>query len=435
MLYFYAIRRNISPQRGPYFMTRLWEAGRWPHYTYIVPQIYTQAKVRLIGLGNYVPRGTITNDFFAYISTRLGDPRSADDLERVTGLTTRYVRASTLALCRRMAGDDAPGLIYDPNAPAEESLVDMAVIAAQRALASSGRDISEIDTVIGASSSDNDAFPTIAGWVQMRLGLPPIRATMLRGACACQTEAFQVCAEVLASSSARLVLLVTSEALLPNIMNVLDWKTSSLFGEGAAAFLLEVGDEDTYVINGSDANQASSLYFQTPLRKDVLEMAEVDMKIQQLFREGKGKELKAVLSQDLIGYTKMKGKEVFREAPRAMAESVDVLCRHARLSHDELAYIVPHQANSRITRRMGELLINDYGWPRSTMGKLADNFRCYGNLSNASIATALVELLRQDKLHEGQWMALPAVGGGMNYGCWLLRFHALKNLDAVLNPA
>jgi 3-oxoacyl-[acyl-carrier-protein] synthase III len=169
---------------------------QWPHYSYIVPQIYTKSKVRLIGLGTYTPQGAITNEFFAYISTRLGDPRKAEDLERVTGLQTRHVRSSTLDLCRAMAGDDAPGLIYDPNAPADESLVDMAVIAAKRAIASAGRDVSEIDTIIGASSSDNDAFPTIAGWVQMRLGLPPIRATMLRGACACQTEAFQVCAEV-----------------------------------------------------------------------------------------------------------------------------------------------------------------------------------------------------------------------------------------------
>ena len=80
---------------------------QWPHYTYIVPQVYTKAKVRLIGLGNYAPSGTITNEFFAYISTRLGDPRSADDLERVTGLSTRHVRASTMELCRRMAGADA----------------------------------------------------------------------------------------------------------------------------------------------------------------------------------------------------------------------------------------------------------------------------------------------------------------------------------------
>ena len=71
----------------------------------------------------------------------------------------------------------------------------------------------------------------------------------------------------------------------------------------------------------------------------------------------------------------------------------------------------------------------------ATMEKLVDNFRYYGNLSNASIATAMIELLRQGRLHEGQWMALPAVGGGMNYGCWLLRFHELYNLDAVLNPA
>lgn len=83
---------------------------------------------------------------------------------------------------------------------------------------------------------------------------------------------------------------------------------------------------------------------------------------------------------------------------------------------------------------MGELLINDYGWPDTTMDKLVDNFRYYGNLSNASIATALVELLRQGQLHEGQWMALPAVGGGMNYGCWLLRFHEFKNPGATLNP-
>ena len=409
-------------------------AGQWPEYVYVVPQVYTKAKVRLIGIGTYAPSGVITNEFFAAISTRLGDARSADDLERVTGLSTRHVRAGTLELCRKMAGVDAPGLIDDPQAPREETLADMAVIAAQRAIASADRDASEIDTVIGASSSDNDAFPTIAGLVQNRLGIGPIRASMLRGACACQTEAFQVCSEVLKAGSANLVLMVTSEGLLPNIMNVLDWKTSSLFGEGASAFLLERGEEETYVMNGSDANQAESLFFQTPLRKDVVEMAEVDMKMRELYQAGKGKELNMLLSQYMVGYTKMNGKEVFREAPRAMAESVDVLCRHAELGYDDLAHIVPHQANSRITRRMGELLIHDYGWPSSTMDKLVDNFRYYGNLSNASIATALVELLRQGRLHEGQWMALPAVGGGMNYGCWLLRFHELKNLEAVLNP-
>ena len=408
--------------------------GQWPEYVYVVPQVFTKANVRLIGIGNYAPSGTISNEFFAAISTRLGDPRSADDLERVTGLSTRHVRASTLELCRKMAGADAPGLIDDPEAPREETLADMAVIAARRALASAGRDASEIDTVIGASSSDNDAFPTIAGLVQNRLGIGPVRASMLRGACACQTEAFQVCTEVLKAGSANLVLMVTSEGLLPNIMNVLDWKTSSLFGEGASAFLLERGEEETYVINGSDANQAASLFYQTPLRKDVVEMAEVDMKMRELYQAGKGADLNKMLSEYMVGYTKMNGKEVFREAPRAMAESVDVLCRHAGLGYDDLAHIVPHQANSRITRRMGELLIHDYGWPSSTMDKLVDNFRYYGNLSNASIATALVELLRQEHLHDGQWMALPAVGGGMNYGCWLLRFHELKNLEATLNP-
>jgi 3-oxoacyl-[acyl-carrier-protein] synthase-3 len=411
-------------------------ADAWPQYTYIVPEVYTRARVRLAGLGTYAPAGIITNDFFAYISTRLGDPRKAEDLERVTGLSTRHVRASTLELCRKMAGDDAPGLIDDPQAPREETLVDMALIAAQRALASAGRSAAEIDMIVGASSSDNDAFPTIAGQVQHRLGLRPIRATMLRGACASQTEAFQVCAEALSCSSARLVLLVTSEGLLPNIMNVLDWKTSSLFGEGAAAFLLERGEEgdETYAICGYDAGQAPALFYQTPLRKDVIEMAEVDMKIRQLYREGKGKELSQLLAQNLVGYTKMNGKEVFREAPRAMAEAVDACVRHAGLAYDDVGYIIPHQANSRITRRMGELLINDYGWPAATMEKLVDNFRYYGNLSNASIATALAELVYHDRIQDGQWLALPAVGGGMHYGCWLVRYRALAHPQAVLQP-
>ncbi len=414
-------------------MSRIRE-GQWPDYTYIVPHIYTKSKVRIIGLGNYTPKNSITNEFFAYISTRLGDPRSASDLERVTGLETRHVRASSIELCRQVVGADAPGLVLDPTSPQEESLVDMAVIAAQRAIASSGRDISEIDTVVGASSSDNDMFPTIAGMVQMRLGLGSIRATMLKGACACQTEAFQMCSEILAANSAKLVLLVTSEGLLPNITNILDWKTSSLFGEGAAAFLLERGDEDTYVINGSDAHQAPSLTFQLSLRKDVIDMAEEDMKMRRLFQEGNGKELNQMLAQLMIGYTKMNGKEVYREAPRAMAESFDAVVRHAQLAPADIAHIIPHQANSRITRRLGELLVNDYGWPTSIMEKLVDNFRYYGNLSNASIATAMVEMLRKNQLQDGQWIALPAVGGGMNYGCWLLRFHSLKNIEATLNP-
>src|SRR5262249_43035740 len=125
----------------------------------------------------------------------------------------------------------------------------------------------------------------------------------------------------------------------------------------------------------------------------------------------------------------MYGREVYREAPRAMAEALDVVCRHAKLSHHQLAFIIPHQANSRITRRLGDLLVNDYGWPPSTLEKLVDNFRYYGNLSNASIATSLVELIRQNRIHEGQWMAFPAVGGGLNYGCCLLRFHEFKNMD------
>jgi 3-oxoacyl-[acyl-carrier-protein] synthase-3 len=395
-------------------------------YKYVIPHLYTRATVHIAGLGTYAPGGVITSEFFAHIATQEGSPRRAEDLERVTGLRTRHVRASTLELCRRVAGPQAPGLIDDPASPRDESLVDMAVIAAQRALASAERCASELDTIVAVSASDNGAFPTIASQVQLRLETGPIRSIMLHGACASQTEAFQVSAEALMAGSARLVLLVTTDAMLSNILNVLDWKTSSLFGEGAAAFLLEYNDDVSYLISGSDAHQGPALCYRPPFRKEAREMLAGDRRMEQLYRERRGAELTEMFPQQNIGYMMMNGKEIFREAPRAMAECVDVLRRHARLSHEKLAHIVPHQANSRITSRLGELLVNEYGWPDATKTRLVDNFRAYGNLSNASIGFALVELLSQDRLHDGEWLALPAVGGGMNYGCWLLRYHALK---------
>jgi 3-oxoacyl-[acyl-carrier-protein] synthase-3 len=408
------------------------QVDQWPDYTFVVPHIYTRAKVRLIGLGSYVPAGMITNDFFAYVIARLGEPHSAEDLEHASGLNTRHVRASTLELCRKIAGKDAPGLIDNPEAPRDESLLDMAAIAAQRALASAGRENGEVDAIIGASSSDNYVIPTLASLVQARLGIRSARASMIKGACASQIEALQMGAEALMAGSAKTVLVVTSEGLLSNVMHVLDWRLSSLFGEGAAAFLLERSDEESYIINSYNPGLGYVIRGQSPLRKDVIEMAEVDMKIVQLFQQGRAEELNHILSQFLAGYAKMDGKAVFREAPRAMAESVDVLLRHAGLNYDELTYIVPHQANSRITHRLGEVLVRSYGWPPSTMQKLIDNFCFTGNLSTASIATSLIELLRQGSLYEGQWIALPAVGAGLGYGCWLLRFHDLKNPGAVL---
>src|SRR5260370_40567587 len=124
------------------------DTGQWPNYTYVLPHIYTRARVRLVGLGGYAPKGIITNEFFAYISSHLGSPRNAEDLERVTGLKMRHVRASTLRLCREMAGADAPGLIDDPTPPPEELPIQMAEIAARCALASAHRDTAEIDTII-----------------------------------------------------------------------------------------------------------------------------------------------------------------------------------------------------------------------------------------------------------------------------------------------
>lgn len=412
----------------------LFHTDTWPNYRYVVPRVYTRAKIRLVGLGSYIPRGTITNDFFAYLATRLGYPRKAADFARAIGLEYRRVRPFTLDLCRRIAGSDAPGLIDDDNTQQEESLVDMAAWAAERALASAGRNASEIDMVIATSSSDNEVFPTVAGMVQTRLQCQHVRTATLKGGCACIAEALQMAADALTASTAQLVLIVASDSILANAVHILDWRSSLLFGEGATAFLLERGTtdaDDTYAITGYDAQQGGALRFQTLLRKDAIETARLELEIARLYQIGESEELDRLLSGYQVGYTSMSGNRVYEDAPLAMAECVDVLCRHARLSPDELSHIIPHQANSRIVQRIGTLLMNDYGWPETTSEKLADHFRTYGNLSNASIGMALIETLRTGRLQPGQWVALPAAGGGLHYGGWLFRYPGIEHIESV----
>lgn len=423
-------------------------SNKWPDYTYIDASNYTHGRVRFTGLGTYIPSSIITNEFFAYVATRLGSPRGAEDIERVTGLQTRHVCASTLDLCRRVAGSDAPGLIAGQqleehaitgtsDAIDTDIVVDMAVIAARRALESAGRQPEEVDAIVAASSSDNYLFPTLAGLIQHRLGCRRIRAITLKGACASDTEAFQSAMEMLLSSNARRVLVVASEAFISNITHILDWKTSSLFGEGAAAFLLERGEsaeDEAYAISGYDASQAAALYCQTPLRRDAALMAETDRQIAQFYQEGRAEEANALLSQHLVGYTRMNGKEVYREAPRAMAECVDALCRHAGFDARMISWIIPHQPNSRIIARIGHILMHDYGWPEDTGAKMVNHFFHYGNLSNASIGMAIVEELRLGHLQPGQCIVLPAAGGGMHYGGWLLRYQGFHNPEATIAP-
>jgi 3-oxoacyl-[acyl-carrier-protein] synthase-3 len=242
---------------------------------------------------------------------------------------------------------------------------------------------------------------------------------------------------MLAASTARLVLVVASDGILTNALHILDWKASSIFGEGAAAFLLERGetdDDETFTINGYNARQGPALFYQTALRKDACDIAEMDRRILQLYQQGAGEEIQKLLLQKTPGYAHMNGYRVYQTAPRAMAECVDVLCRLADLSPHDLMHIIPHQPNVHMVRRIGELLIQEFGWPETTVEKVAYCGRYVGNLSNASIGVALVEMLRSERLQSGHWIVLPAVGGGMHYGGCLLRYQGIKHVEQSIQP-
>ena len=273
-----------------------------------------------------------------------------------------------------------------------EKTSDMAIAAAQAALADAGLTPEDIDAIILATSTADLTFPSAATMVQTGLGMTRGFAYDVQAVCAGFVYALSTANAQIISGQAKRVLVIGAETF-SRLMDWTDRSTCVLFGDGAGALVLEAADgEGTSKDRGIlsvDLNSDGSY-------RDIL------------YVDGG-------VSTGQTGYLRMEGKEVFRHAVEKLSETAETAMSRAGVGADEIDWVVPHQANIRIINSTARKM----GVP---MTKVVTTVQDHGNTSAASIPLALSVAKQNGQLKENDLIVTEAIGGGLAWGALVIRW-------------
>jgi 3-oxoacyl-[acyl-carrier-protein] synthase-3 len=316
----------------------------------------------LAGVGAYLPERAVSND----------------ELARTVETSDEWIRERTGIRQRYLA---AP----------HETAAFMATAAARGALADAGAGPAEVDAIILATSTPDQAFPATALRVQAALGVTTGFGFDIAAACAGFIYALSVADSMLRTGQAHGALVIGSE-VYSRIMNWQDRGTCVLFGDGAGAVFLRAdknaGRTDRGILS-------THLHAQGTLG-DIL------------YVDG------AVGRHDRPGHLVMNGREVFRHAVVRLAEAVAEALAANGLTQRDIDWLVPHQANLRIIDAMGRKL----GLPPERVVITVDR---HANTSAASVPLALAEARKDGRIRNGDLVLMEALGGGLTWGSALVR--------------
>ena len=273
-----------------------------------------------------------------------------------------------------------------------ETTSSMASAAARKALEDAGRDVSDVDAIVVATSTPDLTFPSAATMVQAELGMTNGFAFDVQAVCAGFVYALANANALIVSGQADRVLVIGSETF-SKIMDWTDRSTSVLFGDGAGAILLEAQDGD-----GTAADRG---ILSTDLNSD-----------------GRYKDLLYVdggISTGTTGYLRMQGNQVFRHAVEKLAASANTAMDRAGVSAEDVDWIVPHQANIRIIQGTAKKL-------NLSMDNVVVTVQDHGNTSAASIPLALSVGQERGQIKKGDLLVTEAIGGGLAWGAVALRW-------------
>jgi len=274
--------------------------------------------------------------------------------------------------------------------------IELAILAAHRALACAGLQGSDIDLVIYGSCSNDETVPNSASGVQQRIGAHRAAAFDVNTACTSFMYGLSIGTSMIRSGVVKRALVIGVEL----ISRYLDWDNRNvavLFGDGAAAVVLEASDEVTGVV-------AEKLQCYADARQ-ILRVRGMGT---QYANQG------VEFGQTCWDFD---GQEIFKRAVQGMSEaSLEVLARTG-LSVEDVALVVPHQANLRIIDAVAKRL----GAPAD---KVHLTIHKYANMSSATAPVALVEAVEDGRVKPGDALLMPAFGGGLTLSAHLLRWGA-----------
>ncbi|MDJ0920017.1 MAG: beta-ketoacyl-ACP synthase III [Henriciella sp.] len=314
------------------------------------------------GTGSYLPDRILTNE----------------DMSKIVDTTDDWIRERTGIQQRHIAADD-------------QVTSDLAVKAAERALATAGISADQVDLIVLATTTPDQTFPATATAVQAKLGIQGGAAFDVQAVCSGFLFALTTADSILKNGLFKTALVIGAETFT----RILDWSdrgTCVLFGDGAGAVVLTAETE-------AEAGERGVLthYIRTDGAKSEL-----------LYVDG------GVSSTGTIGHVRMIGNQVFKHAVANISSAIQAVYDETGLTSNSVDWFVPHQANQRILNAVAKRMSLDEG-------KVISTVALHGNTSAASIPLALDAGVSDGRIKPGHLILSEAMGGGFSWGASLFR--------------
>jgi 3-oxoacyl-[acyl-carrier-protein] synthase III len=308
---------------------------------------------RLVGYGTYLPEKVMTNQ----------------DFEKIMDTSDEWIQSRTGIKERHWAGEN-------------ETVVDMATIAAQRALDNAGLKIDDIDLIICATCTSELRFPSVAVQVAGRLNAENNLAGFdVVAACTGAIYAMHTARAFFTAGMHKRIMIIGAEKLT-RFINMQDRNTAVLFGDGAGAMIFE---------------KSSSSY------SGIIDSV--------VMADGKCFDLLHATPDD---HLVMNGPETYKRAVQCMPDAAAFIMKHAGITADDINWVIPHQANIRIIESAAERL----GFPLERIIATVDK---HANTSAASGILAMGWAMDKGLVKKGQLVMYPAFGSGLTWGSVLIR--------------
>jgi len=320
-------------------------------------------------IGAYVPEKILSNA----------------DLEKMVDTTDEWILKRTGISNRHIASKD-------------EVTSDMGAKASELAIERSGLAKEDIDLVLCATvTPDYFNMPSTACIISDKLGIKNVQAFDISAACAGFVYLLSVAKAFIEAGMKKNVLVIGAEKF-SSIVDYTDRSTCILFGDGAGAAMICASEnkEEAFVDIHASADGSYSDFLVTPAPGSVNPVS------QRVIDEG-------------LNFVQMKGNETFKLAVKTLTKDVKEILEQNKINSEDIPHFIPHQANYRIIKAVGDALKMKEEQVVLTVGK-------YGNTSAASIPMAINDIWESGRLQNGELMLLDTFGGGLTWASALLPF-------------
>jgi len=320
-------------------------------------------------IGAYVPEKVLSNE----------------DLEKMVDTTDEWIVKRTGIKERHLAADN-------------EYTSDMGAKAAKVAIERAGLQAEEIDLVLCATvTPDYFNMPSTACIISDKLGIKNVQAFDISAACSGFVYILSVAKAFIESGMKKNVLIIGAEKF-SSIVDYTDRSTCILFGDGAGAAVISATDkkEEAFIDVHASADGSYADFLVTPAPGSINPVS------QKVIDEG-------------LNFVQMKGNETFKLAVKTLTKDVKEILEKNEIASESIPHFIPHQANYRIIKAVGDAL-------KMREEQVVVTVHKYGNTSAASIPMAINDIWESGRLKKGELMLLDTFGGGLTWASALLPF-------------